>query len=156
MEINNLQDIRFEKMTKEDLWKGLLLRARRPELFLLHMESCRVEDIADNELARELFFGKFTVQDRVTLAPDESLNIFIPAQNEIPESTLVITIEEPSPLHFFLRFSYEDTAPDEGAEAMYNDFRRSAYREADIDFIRIVRQLAAQKQLDKHLNEPTH
>ena len=31
---------------------------------------------------------------------------------------------------------------------MYNDFRRSAYKETDIDSIRIIRQFAAQGLLD--------
>ena len=35
-------------------------------------------------------------------------------------------------------------ADDDGeAEAMYNDFRRSAYEEADIDTIALIRQMAA-------------
>ena len=37
---------------------------------------------------------------------------------------------------------------EKGPEAMYNDFRRSAYKETDIDSIRIIRQFAAQGLLD--------
>ena len=35
---------------------------------------------------------------------------------------------------------------------MYNDFRRSAYKETDIDSIRIIRQFAAQGLLDGPAN----
>jgi hypothetical protein len=31
---------------------------------------------------------------------------------------------------------------------MYDDFKRSAYKEADIDTIRLLRQLAAEGKLD--------
>ena len=78
----------------------------------------------------------------------QKLLFHIPAQGEIIESRLEISIDEPFPGRFFVRFIYEDSAIDEGPEAMYNDFRRSAYKETDIDSIRIIRQFAAQGLLD--------
>ncbi|MFM7524319.1 MAG: DUF1857 domain-containing protein, partial [Betaproteobacteria bacterium] len=36
-------------------------------------------------------------------------------------------------------------------EAFYNDFRREAYKEADIDTIRVIRELAQQGRLDAPL-----
>ena len=61
-----------------------------------------------------------------------------------------MTIEEPSPGALFVRFEYDDHAGDieSTEEAFYNEFRRSAYLEADIDTIRMIRQLADEGQLD--------
>jgi hypothetical protein len=54
-----------------------------------------------------------------------------------------MTIEEPAPDALFVRFEYDDGAPEEaaGEQAFYDQFRRTAYEEADIDTIRIIREL---------------
>jgi hypothetical protein len=68
----------------------------------------------------------------------------VPPQKDIPASRLTMTIEEPEPDIFFVRFEYDDDASEaeDTTEAFYNDFRRSAYKEADIDTIRVIRELA--------------
>jgi hypothetical protein len=38
--------------------------------------------------------------------------------------------------------------PETAEESFYNDFRREAYKESDIDTIRMIRQLAEEGQLD--------
>jgi hypothetical protein len=55
-----------------------------------------------------------------------------------------MTIEEPEPDILFVRFVYDDgaSAAEDSAEAFYNDFRRSAYKESDIDTIRTIREMA--------------
>jgi hypothetical protein len=52
-----------------------------------------------------------------------------------------------------VRFEYDDHLPEneDSENAIYNDFRRSAYEESDIDTIRVIRQLADQGQLDAPL-----
>jgi hypothetical protein len=50
----------------------------------------------------------------------------------------------------FVRFRYDDghdAAADE-VNKMYDEFKKSAYEESDIDTVRILRQLAAQGKLD--------
>jgi hypothetical protein len=53
-----------------------------------------------------------------------------------------------------VRFEYDDghDAATDAANAMYDDFRRSAYQESDIDTIRVVRELAETGRLDASLN----
>ena len=72
------------------------------------------------------------------------LHYAVPAQKDIPQSSLVMTIEEPEPEIFFVRFEYDDGKPADidGSEAFYDNFRRQAYQEADIDTIRIIRELS--------------
>jgi hypothetical protein len=74
----------------------------------------------------------------------------VPAQGEIPASRLTMTIEAPSEGVMWLRFLYDDGNPSSTDETgkMYEDFKKSAYREADTDTVKIVRQMAAQGKLD--------
>ena len=74
----------------------------------------------------------------------------MPEQTDIPASDLRMSIEEPQPGALFVRFEYDDHQDETESEeaAFYNEFRRSAYLEADIDTIRIIRQLAHEGQLD--------
>jgi hypothetical protein len=62
---------------------------------------------------------------------------------------LEIVIEEPLPERLFVRFIYEDTSSDDGPEGFYNSFRRSAWREADIDTIKMIRQMASDGRFDE-------
>ena len=49
-----------------------------------------------------------------------------------------------------MRFRYDDghDAAADAANAMYDEFKKSAYQEADIDIMRMVRELAAEGRLD--------
>ena len=60
----------------------------------------------------------------------------------------------PQPERLYVRFQYDDghDAATDAANAMYDDFRRSAYQESDIDTIRVLRELASQGRLDSALN----
>jgi hypothetical protein len=59
-----------------------------------------------------------------------------------------MTIEEPQPGSLFVRFAYDSGLPDDDMDAFYNEFRRSAYQESDIETIRIIRQLAEEGRLE--------
>ena len=53
----------------------------------------------------------------------------------------------------WVRFQYDDghDAATDAANALYDDFRRSAYKESDIDTVRIMRELALEGRLDAGL-----
>ena len=57
--------------------------------------------------------------------------------------SLTITIEEPEPGALFLRFAYHTSLPDQGEDARYAEFVRSAYHQSDVDCVQIIRTLAA-------------
>jgi len=61
-----------------------------------------------------------------------------------------MAIEAPGDAMLLVRFSYDDGNPSGGDEMskMYEDFKKSAYQEADIDTVKIVRQLASEGKLD--------
>ena len=147
VEINDPKDPRIEPLTRSQLWRGLVLRTEEPALFIPHLDSCTIVERTESTVSRCLDFGNLIVNDHVHYTTENHVHFFIPEQGEILASTLEMAIEEPQPGRLFVRFTYEDTSPEEGPEAFYNDFRRSAYREADIDTIRIIRQMASQGRL---------
>lgn len=154
IEINDPLNPLMDRLTREQLWHGLVLRAEAPTLFVPWLDKCDLLERSDTTLSRELRFGNMLVRDHVTFVPQQRVHYEVPAQKDIPASSLVMTIEEPEENVFFVRFEYDDGHASSGDpdQALYDDFRRSAYEEADIDTIRVIRQLAEQGRFDKPLS----
>jgi hypothetical protein len=153
IEINATDNPLIDPLSREQLWRGLVLRAERPTLFVLALDACEITGRSENGISRTLQFGKLIIHDEVHFAPQQFVRYHVPQQNEIPASDLTMTIEEPAAGALFVRFDYDDhqdTADDAEAE-FYNNFRRDAYKESDIDTVRKIRELAMQGQLDAPL-----
>jgi len=153
IEINTPGNPLIAPLTRAQLWRGLVLRAERPTLFLIGLDNCEITARSADGLSRKLHFGKLQVVDEVRFEPLEQVRYHVPQQNDIPASALTMTIEEPHPGALFVRFSYDDhrESPESDEESFYNEFRREAYKESDIDTIRMIRQLADEGQLDTPL-----
>ena len=153
IEINMPGNPLLMPLAREQLWRGLVLRAERPTLFQLGLDRCEITARDAGILSRTLHFGKLVVRDHVRFTPQENVHYHVPQQDQIPMSDLTMTIEEPQPGALFVRFEYDDHNPvqETEEESFYNDFRREAYKENDIDTIRMIRQLAQEGQLDSPL-----
>lgn len=152
VEINDPLNPLIDRLTRAQLWRGLVLRAEIPKEFVPWLDRCNIIDRGEESISRELHYGDLVVHDHVTFLPQQQVRYHVPAQKDIPASTLTMTIEEPETELFFVRFEYEDGTSDaaDTADAFYNEFRRSAYQESDIDTIRIIREMANAGRL----NEP--
>jgi hypothetical protein len=150
VEINDPLNPLIEPLTRDQVWRGLILRASSPKLFVPWLDACDIVHRSVDAIDRELRYGDVVIRDYVTFLPQLQVQYHVPAQKDIPSSSLTMTIEEPQPGLLFVRFEYDDASPDIAGttEAFYNEFRRSAYQESDIDTIRIIRQLSADDQLD--------
>ncbi len=150
IQINDPLNPLVEPLTRAQLWRGLVLRAEQPKLFMAHLDDCRIFDKTTDGLSRALRYGALTINDTVTFLPLLQVHYQVPAQGEIGASSMRMRIEEPEPEALFVRFEYDiDQAGDPtGEEAFYNEFRRSAYQEADIDTIALIRELAAAGTLE--------
>lgn len=149
IEINALGNPLVTPLSRELLWRGLVLRAERPTLFLIGLDSCDILTRDETGISRKLQFGPLTIHDHVQFLPMQQVHYHVPRQGEIPVSDLTMTIEEPTPGALFVRFEYDDhiIEVENTDAAFYNEFRRSAYQEADIDTIRMIRQLADEDNL---------
>lgn len=151
VEINDPRDLRIEPLTRQQLWRGLVLRAEEPTLFIPQLDTCEITERSADTISRCLRFGNLVIYDQVHFAAQSHVRFDIPEQGEIFASTLEMVIEEPHPERFFVRFTYVDASTENGPDALYNDYRRSAYREADIDTIRTIRQMAAEGRFNDPL-----
>jgi hypothetical protein len=150
IEINDPLNPLADTMTREQLWRGLVLRAEDPKMFMPHLDECTIGERQSGSFARRLRYGELVIDDVVHLSPLQEVRYEVPAQGEIPASRMTMTIEAPSEGVMWVRFLYDDgnvSATDEMGK-MYEDFKKSAYLEADHDTIKIVRQLASEGKLD--------
>ena len=154
IEINDPLNPLIDALSIKQLWSGLVLRAESPKLFVPHLDDCIIDERTENGFRRRLRYGELVIEDRVVLEPMRQVRFLVPAQQDIPESSLTMTIETPTDETLFVRFQYEDAhdAATDAANAMYDEFRRSAYVESDIDTIGMLRDLATQGRLDAMLN----
>lgn len=154
IEINDPLNPLLDALSIEQLWRGLVLRAESPKLFVPHLDDCVIDERTGNGFRRRLRYGELVIEDRVVLEPMRQVRYEVAAQQDISQSSLTMTIETPTEDTLFVRFQYEDghDAATDAANAMYDDFRRSAYVESDIDTIGMLRDLASQGRLDAMLN----
>jgi len=153
IEINDSKNSLFPIFSREQLWNGLVLRAEFPKLFLTNLDECTITSRDIDGLTRDLHFGELTIHDRVHFDFLNYVHYQVPQQGEIPGSSLRMTIEEPAPLALFVRFNYDSghTKAEDRENATYNEFRRSAYVEADIDTIKILREMHSMGRLNNLL-----
>jgi hypothetical protein len=150
IQINDPLNPLIDALSREQLWRGLVLRAESPKMFVPHLDECTISSREGGRFKRSLRYGDLVVADTVILTPLQEVRYEVHEQGEISASSLAMTIEAPSEQTLFVRFKYDDghDADTDAANAMYDEFKKSAYQEADIDTIRIVRELAAQGRLD--------
>lgn len=149
IEINDPLNPLIDALTRAQLWRGLLLRAENPKLFVPHLDACAILARSPESIERELRYGELTIRDRVTFLAQLQVKYHVSAQRDMAASSLTMTIEEPQPDLLFVRFDYADNVEVESSvDAFYNEFRRSAYQASDIDTVRVIRQLAEQGLLD--------
>ena len=150
IEINDPLNPLIDTITRDQLWRGLVLRAESPKLFVPHLDECTIDERASGSFRRKLRYGELVIEDRVLLTPLQEVRYEVDAQGEIAASHLTMTIESPGEHTLYVRFKYDDgqDAAADAANAMYDEFRKSAYQEADIDTIRVLRELAAAGRLD--------
>lgn len=149
IEINDPLNPLLDPLTRMQLWRGLVLRAESPDLFVPYLDAFEILERSDTSLLRELRYGTLTVRDQVVFSPLQRVHYQVPAQGEIPASSLMMEIEEPQPDIFFVRFTYDNGVIDDqdSQDAYFNEYRRSAYQESDIDTIGMIRQLASEGKL---------
>ena len=150
IEVNDPLNPLMDTLTREQVWRGLVIRAESPKLFIPHLDECDISAREAGSFKRRLRYGDLVVEDTVVLTPLQEVRFDVPAQGDISASSLTMKIEAPDEFQLFVRFCYDDGMGEalDQATQMYAEFKKSAYQEADIDTVRIVRQMAEQGKLD--------
>ncbi|WP_374265232.1 SRPBCC family protein [Zoogloea sp.] len=146
VEINDPKNPLIDPLSREQLWTGLMFRVEEPGIFLPGLDRCEILSRSPERIERALHFGSTLIHDSVSFVPQEWVRFESAANAEHAGGKLTIRIEAPDALSLYLRFTYETTLPD-GAEAgaglQVSEFVKSAYRESDLDTVRIIRMIAA-------------
>lgn len=147
VQINDPFNPLIDPLSREQVWRGLVLRAENPLLFVMALDGFEIIERGDKLLARELRFGQLTLRDRVSFEPMKQVRYEIEAAGDSPAATLVMTIEEPEPEQLFVRFDYETLQGDTAApiDEFYSSFAKQAYVGADIDTVSTIRRLALEQ-----------
>lgn len=155
IQINDPLNPLLDTLPPATLWAGLVLRVEQPQRFVPGLDSCTILSRTDHTLERELHYGPATVRDRVTLAPKHQVRYDITATGTYAGGSLIITIEQPDALQLFVRFQYATTLPSavqRSNDEQMQEIVKSAYREADIDTIRLIREYARDNTLAPYLD----
>jgi hypothetical protein len=149
VEINDPLNPLIDPLSRAQLWRGLVLRAESPKMFMPHLDSCDLRERSDSSVQRELRYGALAIRDTVVYFPQDKVEYRVPPQENIPASSLTMSIEEPQEGALLVRFDYDDGTVEQAGsmDGFYNEFRRSAYKEADLDTISLIRQLAQDGRL---------
>lgn len=144
IQINDPANPLLEFLSREQLWQGLWQRVENPMLFLPGLESCEILERQESSLLRLLDFGAARIRDRVSFEVEEWLRFDIEAGASHAGGALTIRVEEPQPLALFLRFTYETSLQEESEDGRYAEYVKSAYRESDLETVRVIRLLLAE------------
>jgi hypothetical protein len=148
IEINDPDNPLVEPLSRQQLWRGLVMRAENPELSVIGLDACVVLERKPDYLRRELRFGHMRVNDEVFFTPLEAVRYEVMANELFPSSSLVMRIEEPFPGRCFLRFTYSrtiETADDK--DEMVRNHLKQAYIQTDQDTVAVIRELAKMGKL---------
>ncbi|MGF1470421.1 MAG: SRPBCC family protein [Rubrobacteraceae bacterium] len=137
-----------ERLTRTQVWEGLVLKGLDGTPFVKDMTSCRVLERTENEIVREIVLRGETFQERVTLQPESKGRTYRLSGPVMGVLENVIEEDEDGGLH--LRFNYElQLEGVKAGSAEEEEFRRKI--EADLDSVRAtidkIRELAASGEI---------
>ncbi|WP_150910357.1 AtaL-like protein [Marinobacter halotolerans] len=143
VQINDLTKPELPVLTRFQLWEGLVLRARRPDKFLVGVDDYEILERGTAYLKRCLQLPGLEVFDEVTFWPDSRIEYRTLPTRTVPVAALVMDIEEPEPGSLFVRFRYHTESIENGGDWMpYDQYLQQAYVLTDIETIQIIRELA--------------
>ena len=125
--------------------------------FVLALDDCHILSRSAQGVQREYRFGSLLIRDQVLYDSERStVRYRTEFPPELEGSLLSMAIEEPEPGRLFVRFVYDDDAcaaqqellaTNDPQTAAYQQMRRAAWEQADVDTIRNLRRLASQGDL---------
>jgi hypothetical protein len=151
VQINDPEDSAIKPLSREQLWEGLVMRAREPGRFNSAL-TCHVDRLTHAGFIRCIQAGDMHFREEVTLTPREKIETVTTGTNQPIHAESVTSIEEPAHGYLFVRFIYRRDLEDSREGQMIGEHLKSAYLHTDIDAIALIRMLAE----DKLLNQKPH
>jgi hypothetical protein len=131
-------------LTRAQLWKGLLIRAECPDIFMPHVDEVNILERSPAHLLRKMVIGAMHIQDRIHFQHEQHVRYDTEPSEQHGGGTLLMTIEEPETNMLFVRFHYQTPQDDQGEEEEFAKFLKAAWQQSDVDTIKKIRELAAE------------
>ena len=143
VQINDLTKPELPVLTRFQLWEGLILRARRPDKFLVGVDDYEILEQSPAYMKRCLQLPGLQVFDEVTFWAESRIEYRTVPTDTVPHASLVMDIEEPEPGSLFVRFRYHTASIENRGDSMpYDQYLQQAYVLTDIETVQMIRQLA--------------
>ena len=147
VQVNDPNNANLTPISREELWQGLVLRARNPQKFNRSLE-CTTKTLGHNEFLRTIKVGNSRFCEHVVLYPDQKIRTSTIAEIDQIIAQSMTCIEEPESGFLFVRFSYERELEESNQEVDIGEHLKSAYVQADRDAIAMIRMLTESKLFD--------
>ncbi len=151
VQVNDLSNSAITPLTRQQLWRGLLLRARNPEKFN-HGLECESQTIENNQFLRMIAAGESKFVEKVTLHPEQMIRTCTLTELDQPHAESTAQIEEPQEGYLFVRFSYRRELEVTTEAVDVAEHLKSAYVQVDRDAIALIRLLAESRLFDQSVN----
>lgn len=142
VQVNDSTRPDIRPLTRTELWRGLLLRAARPELFDTSIDATTTLEESATSLLREVRRAQRCLTERVELTPETMVTITAVGGSDLAGSHLEMRIEEPAPGALFVRFTYALRGPAVPTDDGERQALKQAYYFADLDTVRHIRVTA--------------
>lgn len=151
IQVNDLTDNEISVLSRDQLWDGLVLRARRPDKFVPSL-TVHTEELAFDEFERTIEVGGSKFVERVLVYPEGKIHTETLEEIEQISAQSVTQIEEPEAGFLFVRFTYrrELEIEDDGMDV--GEHLKAAYLQTDQDAIAQIRVLAESGLFGESIN----
>ena len=145
IQVNQEEVVGTTLLTAEALWFGLMVRVQDPCRFLPGINHCTIERCAPNHVRRTLHSGSAIIYDEAEWEAPHWVRFTARTQDGGTAGTHTIRILQPEDGTLALHFHYHTAStPQTGKDGIdYAGFIREAWRQADFDTVRTIRELLA-------------
>lgn len=151
VQVNDLNNDSIVDISREQLWQGLVLRARSPHKFNQGLR-CQSEQIVDNQFMRVIEAGDSLFREKVILTPQRSIHTRTVSNQEQLQAESITRIEEPQAGYLFVRFNYRRDLPAPSEQVDVAEHLKSAWVQLDRDAVAMIRMLAESRLFDAPIN----
>lgn len=148
IQVNDPEQPTLRPLSRQELWEGLLFRARQPGRFTDSLE-CRIEEVEEGAFIRRLRAGGSEFRDKVFLFPPNEIHSQTTGEPEQLYAESISRIEEPAPGYLFVRFTYRRDSGNVEGVVDVDEHLKSAYVHNDRDALAMIRQFAEHGLLEK-------
>ncbi|WP_028454899.1 AtaL-like protein [Chitinilyticum litopenaei] len=142
VQVNDLANPHIQRLTRNQLWQGLVLRAREPQRFMEQLDDAQIVAEGEGWLRREMRFGSLLVIDLIEFEHEKLVRYQTQAGADHGGGLLLMQIEEPEAGALFVRFSYDTPHEVPDSEQHLLAYVRQAWQDTDVATISLIRLLA--------------